>query len=289
MTMTALDRALVTGNAGQLTDPEPGRPDPEVPERARRRTFTAAYKQEILAAYDAAPGGEKGAILRREGLHSRPSSTGRTSRPGSPRSSTRERTARNSSPGITTTTGTPASACTPPPTSSTTATPQPSRPCEPAPSPPHTASTPSASSASPRPRPRSPPAQPSTRPARKQPPLSKSRLTALIQVDGFRGPGTGLRARSTRPGRLADGALRQTDSERMVPVDDDILDLIGHIAEIRSPRPDLPHLATAARPSSCSPNTDRVCPRTPSAKSSRGPPAPLASATRPRTSCAAPM
>jgi transposase len=46
------------------------RPDPEVPERARRRRFTAAYKQEILAAYDAAPSGEKGAILRREGLYS---------------------------------------------------------------------------------------------------------------------------------------------------------------------------------------------------------------------------
>jgi len=45
-------------------------PDPEVPERARRRTFTAKYKLEILAAYDAAPEGEKGALLRREGLYS---------------------------------------------------------------------------------------------------------------------------------------------------------------------------------------------------------------------------
>ena len=70
MTVTALDRAMVTGDAGQVTDREPGRPDPEVPGRARRRTFTAQYKQEILAAYDAAPGGEKGAILRREGLYS---------------------------------------------------------------------------------------------------------------------------------------------------------------------------------------------------------------------------
>lgn len=70
MTMTALDRALVTGDAGQVTDRDQGRPDPEVPERARRRTFTAQYKQDILAAYDAAPAGEKGAILRREGLYS---------------------------------------------------------------------------------------------------------------------------------------------------------------------------------------------------------------------------
>jgi transposase-like protein len=47
-----------------------GRPDPEVPERARRRTFTARYKLDILAAYDSASEGEKGALLRREGLYS---------------------------------------------------------------------------------------------------------------------------------------------------------------------------------------------------------------------------
>jgi len=41
-----------------------------VPERARRRSFTAKYKLEVLAAYDAAPGGEKGVILHREGLYS---------------------------------------------------------------------------------------------------------------------------------------------------------------------------------------------------------------------------
>ena len=46
------------------------RPDPEVPERAKRRTFTARYKLEILAEYDAAADGEKGAVLRREGLYS---------------------------------------------------------------------------------------------------------------------------------------------------------------------------------------------------------------------------
>jgi transposase-like protein len=70
MTMTVLDHALVTSDAGRVTDERQGRPDPEVPERARRRTFTAAYKQEVLAAYEAAPDGEKGAILRREGLYS---------------------------------------------------------------------------------------------------------------------------------------------------------------------------------------------------------------------------
>jgi transposase-like protein len=66
----SLDRRLVAADAGQVADSEPGRPDPEVPERARRRSFTAKYKLEILAAYDAAEPGEKGAILRREGLYS---------------------------------------------------------------------------------------------------------------------------------------------------------------------------------------------------------------------------
>jgi transposase len=70
MTMTVLDHAPVTGDAGRVTGERQDRPDPEVPERARRRTFTAAYKQEILAAYDAAGPGEKGAMLRREGLYS---------------------------------------------------------------------------------------------------------------------------------------------------------------------------------------------------------------------------
>lgn len=37
---------------------------------ARRRTSTAQYKLEVLAAYDAAEPGEKGAVLRREGLYS---------------------------------------------------------------------------------------------------------------------------------------------------------------------------------------------------------------------------
>ena len=61
---------LVAGDAGRVTGERQERPDPEVPERARRRTFTAQYKLEVLAAYDAAAPGEKGAILRREGLYS---------------------------------------------------------------------------------------------------------------------------------------------------------------------------------------------------------------------------
>ncbi len=55
---------------GGVADDATRRPDPEVPERARRRRFTAKYKLEVLAAYDGAPDGEKGAVLRREGLYS---------------------------------------------------------------------------------------------------------------------------------------------------------------------------------------------------------------------------
>ena len=70
MTVTALDRALVAGDAGQVTGDRQERPGPEVPGKARRRTFTARYKQEVLTACEAAANGEKGAILRREGLYS---------------------------------------------------------------------------------------------------------------------------------------------------------------------------------------------------------------------------
>jgi transposase-like protein len=69
MTMTVLDRTPVTGDPGRVAG-DRQRPDPEVPERARRRRFTAQYKLDVLAAYDAAAQGEKGAILRREGLYS---------------------------------------------------------------------------------------------------------------------------------------------------------------------------------------------------------------------------
>ena len=46
------------------TDPEQ---DPAP--RPKRRTFPAEYKLRIVAEYDAAPNGEKGAILRRERLY----------------------------------------------------------------------------------------------------------------------------------------------------------------------------------------------------------------------------
>jgi transposase len=70
MTVTVLDRAVVAGEAGPVNGERRERPDPEVPEKARRRTFTAQYKLDVVAEYDAAPAGEKGAVLRREGLYS---------------------------------------------------------------------------------------------------------------------------------------------------------------------------------------------------------------------------
>lgn len=72
MTSKVMTLAPVAGMAdpGRVADEATQRPDPQVPERARRRTFTAKYKLEVLAAYDAAPDGDKGAVLRREGLYS---------------------------------------------------------------------------------------------------------------------------------------------------------------------------------------------------------------------------
>ena len=53
------------GQTGAVTEPDPSA-------RARRRSFTAEYKAGILAEYDALPegSGERGALLRREGLYS---------------------------------------------------------------------------------------------------------------------------------------------------------------------------------------------------------------------------
>lgn len=46
-------------------------PDPEIPEKAKRRRFSAQYKLDILDEYDRlSEPGAKGALLRREGLYS---------------------------------------------------------------------------------------------------------------------------------------------------------------------------------------------------------------------------
>ena len=55
----------MAGHAGSVNDP-----DPEVPERAKRRSYRAKYKLEILAGYETLDREGKGALLRREGLYS---------------------------------------------------------------------------------------------------------------------------------------------------------------------------------------------------------------------------
>jgi transposase len=47
--------------------PDAATPDPAP--RPVRRSFTAAYRLAVVAEYEAAPRGEKGAVLRREGLY----------------------------------------------------------------------------------------------------------------------------------------------------------------------------------------------------------------------------
>lgn len=56
-------------HAGAMDD-DTDHPDPEVPPKATRRRFPAEYKARILAEYERLPDGEKGALLRREGLYS---------------------------------------------------------------------------------------------------------------------------------------------------------------------------------------------------------------------------
>ena len=65
------ERSAAVGTAG--ADPTAMvRPDPEVVAKAKRRRFTAKYKQQILAKADTAASepGAIGALLRREGLYS---------------------------------------------------------------------------------------------------------------------------------------------------------------------------------------------------------------------------
>jgi len=65
--MTVLTTIPTPGvHAGAVMD----HPSGEVPERAKRRTFTAAYKLKIVEEYEAATPGERGVVLRREGLYS---------------------------------------------------------------------------------------------------------------------------------------------------------------------------------------------------------------------------
>ena len=64
------ERSAAMGTAGAHSTPIV-RPDPEVVAKAKRRKFTAKYKQQILAKADACTRpGEVGELLRAEGLYS---------------------------------------------------------------------------------------------------------------------------------------------------------------------------------------------------------------------------
>lgn len=76
--VTRLDRAPGIEDPGRVSGAGEQRPDPEVSARARRRTFTAQYKLEMLAAYDAAPDGEKGGVETGELAYSTVASSGRS-------------------------------------------------------------------------------------------------------------------------------------------------------------------------------------------------------------------
>lgn len=65
--MTVLTTISRSGaHAGAVNDDHPSG---EVPERARRRTSTAAYKLQVLAEYEAAEPGRRAEVLPREGLY----------------------------------------------------------------------------------------------------------------------------------------------------------------------------------------------------------------------------
>ncbi len=62
---TTMTAGPVSRQAGSMDDVL----DPQVPERARRRTYTAKYKRDVLAEYEGCDRAGRGALLRREGLY----------------------------------------------------------------------------------------------------------------------------------------------------------------------------------------------------------------------------
>jgi transposase len=65
---TTMDQSVAWGVHADGMD-NPQRPDPEVPQRPRPRSYSARYKAEILAEYERLDKAGKGALLRREGLY----------------------------------------------------------------------------------------------------------------------------------------------------------------------------------------------------------------------------
>lgn len=68
--MVAVHDTLRSSVHAEGMDDDDVRPDPEVPPKATRRRFAPEYKARILAEYERLGDGEKGALLRREGLYS---------------------------------------------------------------------------------------------------------------------------------------------------------------------------------------------------------------------------
>ena len=69
MTMTTADLRVDPADTGPMHGNDDQGSSPRA-DRPKRRQFTAEYKLSMVAAYDAAEPGEKGELLRREGLYS---------------------------------------------------------------------------------------------------------------------------------------------------------------------------------------------------------------------------
>lgn len=62
-------REIRQGRPGDSESGAPAREEADPAAKPVRRSFTAAYRAQVLAEYEAAPHGEKSAVLRREGLY----------------------------------------------------------------------------------------------------------------------------------------------------------------------------------------------------------------------------
>lgn len=69
--MTTIAAVVGSEETTTMTSPTASTPAADGPRagRAKRRTFTTEYKRRIVAEYEAAPNGTKGAVLRRERLY----------------------------------------------------------------------------------------------------------------------------------------------------------------------------------------------------------------------------
>ena len=68
--MVAIHDSMGSSVHAEVMDDDTDHRDVEVPEKATRRRFAPEYKARILAEYERLADGEKGALLRREGLYS---------------------------------------------------------------------------------------------------------------------------------------------------------------------------------------------------------------------------